>query len=202
MQARSKRRLTRFRQHVEDLASDDVRRAARAHCLIARFYAKDFEPELIEAAGSSDPDISWRSVSALTQVRSTRVFPFICANLHREELRVKYEAALDLGHLGDPRGIPVLIEFLLNPETDQMLDIPISVGLYEFGDLALDSLDRVIKSDTSWRRFTAGQTIAMIGSERAMALLASYAESDELALQAVAKDAYWTHENWYRDDPR
>ena len=198
MQARSKRRLTRFRQHVEDLASDDVRLAARAHYLIARFYAKDFEPELIEAAGSSDPDISWRSVSALTQVHSTRVFPFICANLHHEELRVKYEAALDLGHLGDTRGIPMLIEFLLNPDTDQMLDIPISVGLYEFADLALDSLDGVVRSDTSWRRVSAAKTIAMIGSERAMDLLAAYASADDPALRAVATRAYAQHDSWHR----
>ena len=97
----------RIAGHIEALGSPNQKAGIRAEQRLFSFGAK-VVPQLIEVANSPDPQVRFRVAWVLGKSRDPAAFEALCRLADDEYPRVRYDAVLATGELGDERAAPVL----------------------------------------------------------------------------------------------
>ena len=98
----------RIRRHIENLGSVDERVATKAEACLIRYYGPRAFDELRDACHDPNAAVRFRAVWALAQTRATSAYETILALTEDPDQRVRYDATVALGVLGDARAVEPL----------------------------------------------------------------------------------------------
>jgi HEAT repeat protein len=182
LSARTKQRI---KYHVDRLGSPDSKIAGRAECYLLDFYADKAVEMLLPLCRDSNPQKRWRAGWVLAHSNDPRAYEAILGLTFDLDGTVRYEMAIALGILGDPRGIERLEALMVAPDTEEYVDDAAANGMVRMGPAAAPTLIRLLHSDYSRVRRMAAYSLGNIGDESAIdplsALLASPDEDTRVA---------------------
>lgn len=188
MSRRTSERQRKVRQHIENLGSEDIRLAVRSEQILSRYYVADFAEDLKNATMYSDPCVRWRAAGILAWSGIEGSYDVLVALLDDPDEVVQYQAAIDLGVVGDVRVIPRLIEIMCSENAGVSMDTASCVGLSHLGDPVLPSLIEVIRNGSIRDKENAADAIALVGTQQALECLNDLCSSDNDSIRdAVAR---------------
>ena len=102
--------------HVRNLESPEIHVAERAERMLIRYYAGCSVPYLLPICGSENPVARFRAVWILGKSWSPAAYDTILILCGDLDDRVRYDAVLALGNLGDHRAVPELMAMALEDD--------------------------------------------------------------------------------------
>jgi HEAT repeat protein len=171
-------------------ADEDV--SSKAEMYLMRYYGARALDELIGACNHSNPVVRFRAVWALAHTKDPRIYETILRLTDDPDERVRYDATLAFGVLGDMRAVPQLMRMW--PEHDETR--PAAEAISKLGVKTLPAVEKVHRGgDVELRREAVnviGGFAKNDGNKRAIKLLrASLNDPDSI----VREDArYWLEE--------
>jgi HEAT repeat protein len=180
---------------VHCLGNPRLRKRQHAARRLVR-VGSDAVPALIEAAASPSREVRLEAARALAEMRDPAGFDAILKQLDDPDSFVQYEAAYDLGVLGDERAVGPLVERLRRSD-----DSGASNGAAQFvdrlGSAAVGPLLQVMADGSPDAKACAAHNLASIGDESALEPVAKLADTSDGMQRVAAVEALgrfgWTH---------
>jgi HEAT repeat protein len=175
--AGDKRTMARISRHIENLNSPDEAISSRAEGYLMRYYgARALEP-LIEACDHPNPVVRFRALWALAHTRDRRAYDPIL-----RLMRVRYDATVALGVLGDLRAIEPLTEPLLCDDETR----PAVMAFIRLGPATIPAMADILRRGNARSRWQAIQVLGNFQDERSLALIKQYCNDPDASVRELA----------------
>jgi HEAT repeat protein len=140
-----------IQQHIENLDSADFDTSCRAEGYLIRYYGSRALVPLIWACGNPNATVRFRAVWALGQTLDPRAYEIILRLIDDPDQRVRYDATIALGILGDLRALEPLRRATLLEDVSR----PGYEGLYRLGLAAVPIFEELLQSESPHNRHVA-----------------------------------------------
>ncbi len=100
----------RIQQHIENLGGSEVVAQRAERCLIR--FGEAAVAATLPFADDTRPDVRFRVAWILGKSRDPQALPVLIALTEDPDERVRYDATLALGELGDRRSLPTLEQLI------------------------------------------------------------------------------------------
>jgi HEAT repeat protein len=177
-----KRTMARIRRHIDNLNSPDEAVSSRAEGYLMRYYgARALEP-LIEACDHPNPVVRFRALWALAHTRDRLAYDTILRLMDDPDERVRYDATVALGVLGDLRAVEPLAEPLLRDDETR----PAVMAFIRLGPATIPAMEEILRKGNARARWQAIQVLGNFDDERALALIQQYRDDPDASVREHA----------------
>jgi HEAT repeat protein len=182
-----KRTRGRISRHIENLNSDDEQVSSRAGRYLIRYYGVRALDYLLEVCNHRNPVVRFRAAWALGHTGAPEAFEALLRLTDDPDERVRYDATMALGVLGDMRAAKPLFDMWLLADVSR----PAPVAIMTLGVKALPFVEKALQEGSAGMRHTAVLVLWTYvtddGSTRAIELLKGSLDDPDSDVRETAK---------------
>lgn len=165
---------------LAELQSGDPSRAEQAASALAKHGELALQ-ELIHLMGTSDANLRWWVVRALSEFSQEQAGELLVSSLSDPDLAVRQCAALGLSRRPQAAAIRPLLGLLGSP--DSLLARLSANALVSLGSQAVPGLLEILEQESPQAKAEAVRALALIGDTRAIPMLFKNIESDSALVE-------------------